>query len=101
MIDETVLSNAIAREVTQPLTAMMANAAAGLRWLDRTTPDLDEARTALSQIVADGHRVAAIVERVQAIVRNADLETTAFDIDGLFRQTITLVEDSLHRANEE
>jgi len=53
MIDETVLINAIAHEVTQPLTAMMANAAAGLRWLDRSTPDLDEAKTAFNRIVAD------------------------------------------------
>ena len=53
MIDETVLINAIAHEVTQPLTAMMANAVAGLRWLDRSTPDLDEAKTAFNRIVAD------------------------------------------------
>ena len=48
MIDETVLINAIAHEVTQPLTAMMANAAAGLRWLDRSTPDLERRRRRLT-----------------------------------------------------
>ncbi|MFM0003718.1 histidine kinase dimerization/phospho-acceptor domain-containing protein [Paraburkholderia dipogonis] len=72
--DETVLSDAIAHEVTQPLTAMMANAAAGLRWLDGATPDLDEAKTAFNQIVAAGQRVAAVIERVQAILRKGRSE---------------------------
>jgi hypothetical protein len=33
----------IAHEVKQPLSGMIANADAGLRWLDRAMPDLDEA----------------------------------------------------------
>jgi signal transduction histidine kinase len=96
-----VLSNAIAHEVTQPLTAMMANAAAGLRWLDGATPDLDEAKTAFNQIVAAGQRVAAVIERVQAILRKGDLNTTAFNTNELVRETIKFVEDSLHCAREE
>jgi C4-dicarboxylate-specific signal transduction histidine kinase len=101
MIGETVISNAIAHEVTQPLTAIMANAVAGLRWLDRTTPELNEAKTAFSQIVADGQRLAAVLERVQAILRRGDLNTTAFDAGVLVRKTIKLMEESPHRMNEE
>jgi C4-dicarboxylate-specific signal transduction histidine kinase len=101
MTGETVLSNAIAHEGTQPLTAIMANAVAGLRWLDRTTPELDEAKTAFSRIVADGQRLAAALERVQAILRTGDLNTTAFGIGGLVRETIKLMEDSPHRMIEE
>ena len=41
------LSASIAHEVNQPLAAMVANANAGLRFLTRATPDLDEARAAL------------------------------------------------------
>ncbi|MGF6724535.1 hypothetical protein P3T43_003903 [Paraburkholderia sp. GAS41] len=100
MIDETVLTNEIACEVMQPLTAMMANAAAGLRWLERATPDLDEARTAFRQIVADGQRVAAVVERVQAIVRDEDPNTATFDTDGPMREATRPAGDSLRRANE-
>src|SRR5207249_11899175 len=46
----------IAHALKQPLTGTIMNADAGLRWLDRSTPDLDEAKTAFEQIVADGHR---------------------------------------------
>jgi signal transduction histidine kinase len=36
----------IAHEVKQPVSAMITNADAALRWLDRSAPDLDEAKTA-------------------------------------------------------
>src|ERR1700686_3111407 len=38
------VSASIAHEVRQPLSGMITNADAGLRWLDRSTPDLDEAK---------------------------------------------------------
>src|SRR5712672_3359233 len=38
------LAASIAHEVDQPLAAVVANAEACLRWLDRETPDLDAAR---------------------------------------------------------
>jgi C4-dicarboxylate-specific signal transduction histidine kinase len=37
----------IAHEVKQPLSGMITNADAGLRWLDRSTPDLDKAKAAI------------------------------------------------------
>jgi hypothetical protein len=101
MIGESVLSNTITQEVTQPLTAMMAHAAAGLRWLDRASPDLDEAKTAFRQIASEGKRVASVIERVQTILRTGGLDASAFDTHELVRETIKLLEDSLHRANEQ
>jgi hypothetical protein len=51
----------IVRDVMQPLAAMVANAQAALHFLDR--PDVDEVREALSCIVRDGARAAALVDR--------------------------------------
>jgi len=34
------------------------NAGAGLRWLDRATPDVGEAKATLKEIVSAGHRAA-------------------------------------------
>jgi hypothetical protein len=42
----------IAHEIKQPLSGMTTSADAAFRWLDRATPDLDEAKVALKQIVA-------------------------------------------------
>jgi hypothetical protein len=49
------------RDVIQAIAAMVANAQAALRFLDR--PDVDEVREALSCIVRDGARAAALVDR--------------------------------------
>ena len=45
------LAASIAHEVNQPLTAVIANANASLRWLAATPPNLDEAREAVMRIV--------------------------------------------------
>ena len=41
----------IAHDLNQPLAAVVTNANAGLRWLGRPVPDLDETRTLLTRIV--------------------------------------------------
>ena len=49
------LTASIAHEVNQPIAATVTNAQAALRWLDRPTPDLNEAKQALGRIVRDGN----------------------------------------------
>jgi signal transduction histidine kinase len=88
---------AIAHEVKQPLSGMLTNADASLRWLDRATPDLDEAKASLKQIVADGHRAAAVIERVRAMFKTGALNRTAFDVNGLVGETLALVRGDLHK----
>ncbi|MBC7817698.1 MAG: MASE4 domain-containing protein, partial [Planctomycetaceae bacterium] len=56
----------IAHEVRQPLTAMITSADAGLRFLDRSMPNLDRAKEAFRRIVTDGHRAGAVVENIRA-----------------------------------
>ena len=47
------VSASIAHEIKQPLGAIITSANAGLNWLDRVEPDLDEVRDAL-RLVRDG-----------------------------------------------
>src|SRR5262249_37657619 len=55
------MTASIAHEITQPLSAIVANGNAGLRWLTRKDPNLDEAQKALQRIVDDGRRAADVV----------------------------------------
>ena len=55
----------IAHEVKQPLSGMITSADAGLRFLDRSQPDLDEAKEAFKQVVADGHRAGAVIDSIR------------------------------------
>jgi len=87
----------IAHEVKQPLSAMVSNADAGLRWLDRPAPDLDQAKAAFRQIGADGHRAAAVTERVRAMFKKNDLNRVAFEFNSLVTETIVLLSSDLQR----
>ncbi len=55
----------IAHEVKQPLAGMITRADAGLRFLNRTIPDLDEAKEAFKHIAADGHRAGAVIGSIR------------------------------------
>ncbi|WP_068877703.1 MULTISPECIES: ATP-binding protein [unclassified Phenylobacterium] len=59
------LTASIAHEVNQPLAAIATNASAGMRWLSRPEPDLDELRGINTRVVADAQRAAAIIARVR------------------------------------
>src|SRR6202171_6471795 len=87
----------IAHEVTQPLSGMVANADAGLRWLDRSTPDLDKAKASFEQIVADGHRAGAVIESIRAIFKKDARNRTSLDINELIGEALALTRGDLQR----
>src|SRR5207249_3565486 len=66
----------IAHEVNQPLTAVIANANASLRWLAMATPNLDEVRDAVGRIIRDGNRASDVISRIRALVQKTDTEKT-------------------------
>ena len=59
----------IAHEINQPLAGIVANGGAGLRWLDRPAPNLEEARSAFGRVVKDGHRAAQIITSIRAMFK--------------------------------
>jgi signal transduction histidine kinase len=96
MIGDAVAAT-IAHEVKQPLSGMITNADAGLRWLDRSIPDLDEAKAAFKQIVADGHRAGAVIESIRAIFKRDARNRTSLDINELIGEALALTRDDLQR----
>jgi len=87
----------IAHEIKQPLSGMITNADAGLRWLDRSTPDLDEAKASLKQIVADGHRAAAVIGSIRAIFKKDVRNRTSLDVNELIGEALALTRGDLQR----
>jgi C4-dicarboxylate-specific signal transduction histidine kinase len=68
------LTASIAHEVNQPLAAVVANAAACLRWLDRPIPDLDAMRRSVEWVIDDSNRANEIIGRVRALAKNPTLK---------------------------
>jgi signal transduction histidine kinase len=68
------LAASIAHEVNQPLAAIATNASAGLRWLDRPEPNIEEVRTLATRISADARRAADIISRVRGMAMRREAE---------------------------
>jgi C4-dicarboxylate-specific signal transduction histidine kinase len=85
------LTASIAHEVNQPLAAVIANAEACLRWLDRGTPDLDAARCSVEWIIDDGNRASEVIRRVRALAKKTDIETVPLDINDVVKEVTALV----------
>jgi signal transduction histidine kinase len=91
------VSASIAHEVKQPLAGIVTNAYASLRWLDRTTPDLDEAKAALKRITVDGLRAGAVIDSIRAIFKKDAGNRTSLNINELIGEVLALTRNDLQR----
>jgi len=76
---------------------MVTSAHAGLRWLDRAMPDLDEAKAAFTQIATDGHRAGAVIEGIRAIFKKDVRNKALLDINDVIREALSLVRGNLEK----
>ncbi len=79
----------------QPLAAMIANAGAGMRWLEKNPPDLHEAQANLTEIVSVGHRANEAIEGIRAMFRRDRQERVALDVNKLILTVLTALGDEL------
>jgi PAS domain S-box-containing protein len=89
------LTASIAHEVNQPLAAVVANAEACLRWLDRETPNLDGARRSVEWVIDDGNRASEVIRRVRALAKKTDIEKVPLDVNEVVREVFALVRGEL------
>jgi C4-dicarboxylate-specific signal transduction histidine kinase len=89
------LTASIAHEIKQPLAAIVGNAKAGVRLLDRPSPDTEEVKHALADIAEQGDRAAEIISRISAQMKSVKTEKTAVDINETVREVIALAHREL------
>jgi PAS domain S-box-containing protein len=87
------LSSSIAHEVNQPLAGIVSNGSAGLRFLSGDTPDVEETREALRDIVRDGKRAGEIIRRIRALTKRTELPREKLDLNETIREVVPLVGD--------
>jgi PAS domain S-box-containing protein len=95
------MTASIAHEVNQPLAAVIANAEACLRWLDREIPDLAAARRSVEWVINGGNRASEVIRRVRALAKKSDIEKAPLDINDVVREVVALVQRELssHRVS--
>ncbi|OQP87121.1 serine/threonine protein kinase [Rhizobium rhizosphaerae] len=91
------LSASIAHEVSQPVTAIAANGNAALRWLSADPPNEEEARRALTRIVADAGRAGDVVARVRRLVARAGPQAEPLDLTETVAEALAVMRGELRR----
>ena len=91
------LAASIAHEINQPLAAVLTNASAGLNFLLRNDPDIDEVRQVLVDIQRDARRAADVIRSLQALARKTAPEFTLVIIDDVIREVLMLIRGELYR----
>jgi signal transduction histidine kinase len=92
------LTASIAHEVNQPLSAIVTNGNACLRWLARETPDLAEARKAVERMIGDGNRASDVIKRIRALVKKEISPKVWLDINEVIAEALALVQREVQRS---
>jgi PAS domain S-box-containing protein len=87
------LTASIAHEVNQPLSGVVSNASACLRWLAGDAPNVEEGREAARRIVRDGKRAAEIIARIRALTKRTQGTREKLDLNGTIMEVLPLVGD--------
>jgi PAS domain S-box-containing protein len=92
------MAASIAHEVDQPLSGVVINATASLRFLTGASPNLDEVRDGLHAIARDGRRASDVIARIRALARRTPAEKQPLDIDEVIREVVALADGEARRA---
>ena len=93
------LTASIAHEVNQPLAAIVTSGEAGLRWLRRDVPNLEEVAAAISRVVGEGRRASEIVTRIRAFLKKKPAQQDMLQIAEIIEEAALLVERELSKDN--
>jgi len=84
------LPASIAHEIKQPIATARTNAAAALRFLDESPPDVAEVREALTCIVDDADRASDVVDRIGSLVKKAPPRKEVVDLNAAILEATAL-----------
>jgi PAS domain S-box-containing protein len=87
------LSASIAHEVNQPLTGIVSNGSACLRWLAADKPEIAEVREAVADMVRDGKRAGDVIARIRALTTRTAPPQERLDLEQTIREVLALASD--------
>jgi signal transduction histidine kinase len=85
------LTASLAHEVNQPLTAVLCNSSAAMRFLDGPQPDLQEVRDTLHDIYEDTERADQIIRRLRDMLKRDTPGFTSVDLNQVIRTVERIV----------
>jgi C4-dicarboxylate-specific signal transduction histidine kinase len=84
-------SASVIHEISQPLSAMVANGQTCVRWLSVHPPNLMDAKAAAERIVRDGKDAADIIKGLRALFRRSPPQKEPVDFRKLVNEVVSLL----------
>jgi signal transduction histidine kinase len=91
------LAASLAHEILQPIATARNNARAGMRLLEMSPPNLDEAKEAAACVVRDTDRAKDIVGRMRDQIKKAPPRREPFDLNEAVSEVIALSRSDIVR----
>jgi signal transduction histidine kinase len=88
LMSAQAIAGAIAHEVRQPLTGIVTNASAALRWLARDPPDHDKLRAALNRIQSNSHRTSEVFDAIRALFQKGHEGRERIDLNEIIVEVL-------------
>ena len=85
------LTAAIAHEINQPLTALVTQGSACLRWLTREPPNLGKGRSLVEAMINSGMRAAEVISGLRAMIKKSPPHRDLLNINDAILAVIALV----------
>jgi signal transduction histidine kinase len=85
------LAAAIAHELNQPLTGVLTNAQAAMRYLSHDPPNLDEVTDILRDIIEDDRRAGEVIRRLRSMLQTGAIEPAEVDVNEIVADVLRLV----------
>ena len=85
------LAASIAHEISQPLSAVVANGHACLQWLSADPPNVTNARVAAERIIRDGKDAGEVVQHIRALFRKTPLEKARLNVNEVIDEVLRLI----------
>lgn len=85
------LTASLAHEINQPLAGILSSAEAAAALLNRSTPDVAEARQAIQDIIDDDKRAGAVIQKMRSMLRRKNGGLKEIDLNGIVEETLRLL----------
>ncbi|MBI1374763.1 MAG: PAS domain S-box protein [Phycisphaera sp.] len=89
------LSGSLAHELNQPLASILSNAQAAQRYMQHATPDLDEVRDILQDIVDQDRRAGQIISRLRSLLHRGEVNRESVELNQLIHDALNLIRSDM------
>lgn len=82
----------IAHEINQPLSAVITNSDAALRWLSHESPNVDEVAAALKRVNRDANLAGAVISRIRSFLKAGEIKRESVDVERMLDELLQMLQ---------